>query len=325
MDLNRVVKEELLPLPTSADTDNHEQDTDEQQKSAFKYCFGQLQHNRLWEEGSSPFDKARPKVLRSIQEECCSNDGGIWRLEYNYVAKHKATQGRWKFAPDGTHMAEEKPDWPKTRDLGHTGRTLDWFCGKPEAVRANLTRAEVAMLRLYTGPMFRALNGALRGLGGGEALSNWWTCIAVLTCACFKLSFLPGAANDNSDIMEVFRGLEAKDLKDCTAAGEDPKKTLDVENKGGVELAFCSTTVKCNVAQLFAKGGIVLCFELTSTTRAASVEWLSQYPEESEWLLPPSTVLKPKTSIESTEDKKALDGAESTAVRKVHFVAVCRA
>jgi hypothetical protein len=263
--------------------------------SSAKFKFGSIQRNVLWEEGASPLDLARPNAhdLRSLREECCHNDDGKWKLEYEYVAHAVCHEGQWEFCPGASDCADRQPcAWPKIRDKGFGGKALDWFCKRPEALRAKLTRAEVAMLRLYTGPMYQPLNNTLRAIcdtGGQEALRRWWTCITVLICGLFKLSFaVEGPAR-------TFRGLGVKSLADCAEAGG--KGQLNFEEDGGVELAFCSTTTDCEVAQAFSQkgdGGLVLCIELSSTTRAASVQWLSQYPEEAEWLLPPFTMLRRK-------------------------------
>ena len=69
------------------------------------------------------------------------------------------------------------------------------------AIEAKLTQAEVAALRLYTGPLYDPWNQALRSYRKDPSLfQNWQTCISVLYNAIVKLSYLskPG---------KVFRGL----------------------------------------------------------------------------------------------------------------------
>ena len=56
---------------------------------------------------------------------------------------------------DGTGTRER-------RDHGHLGLRLDDFAGMKEAVRAELSMAEVAALRLYTTSTFRLINDPLR-------------------------------------------------------------------------------------------------------------------------------------------------------------------
>jgi hypothetical protein len=94
-------------------------------------------------------------------------------------------------------------------------------------------------------------------------------------------------------------------LSESAMAGSD--ETLDFERDGGLELAFCSTTSERDVAGEFAKGGVILGFELSSTTRGACVTWLSQYPGEAEWLLPPSTMLTPRRHLEHDGSNKKIE------------------
>ena len=75
---------------------------------------------------------------RSMEEECLINDTGKYKDDYMYVAYNPAYK-----RSDAPH---------RIRDLGHTGMTLDDFFNNKFARAANLTRAEVAALRLYTGP-----------------------------------------------------------------------------------------------------------------------------------------------------------------------------
>ena len=451
---------------------------------AFKFKFGALQKSVFWQEGQSPLDLAKPSNhdqpsaraggsvdlgntamppggegrraqpgaapshgLRSIAEECETNDGGRWKLEYAYVAEGKAREGCWEFAR-GAKSADQTVhcSWPAVRDRNHggtygiefdngsrddavparainkllgdataagqaitalrvgdmvearckgskkplpgkivvdngDGMTLDSFVRHPAAVAAGLTQAEVAMLRLYTGPMYQPLNGALRGQGGPSALRRWWTCITVLISAVFKVSFISSdlavdpsitkfgsAGNDESrdrdevsrvptpdpdtsgapptppvarsayqvdhhrislqetleiagGPREVFRGLPVESLTVCDEASSDGE--LNFERDGGVELAFCSTTKDPNVAIAFAKGkkGVLLRFKLSSTTRGAGVQWLSQYPEESEWLLPPFTMFKP---VPDSRKGKMKPIENLGNMRELHFEATVR-
>ena len=121
----------------------------------------------------------------------------------------------------------------------------------------------------------------------------------------------------------MFRGLPVASLADCDEA--QAGASLNFEREGGVELAFCSTTTDRTVALAFSKGkgGVLLRFELNSTTRAAGVQWLSQYPEEAEWLLPPYTMLRPHpTSRSRGGDEPAEEGTHG--MRELRFEATVR-
>ena len=111
---------------------------------------------------------------RSVAQEFAHNEGGLWRKEYEYVVQQPARQLRhlkdhWQAgsapAPPGSTDAV-------VRDQGHDGWTLDDFCNRPLARSAGLTKPEVAVLRLYTGPAHAPLQFFLRNVGqrsGGGA------------------------------------------------------------------------------------------------------------------------------------------------------------
>ena len=79
---------------------------------------------------------------RSMEEECTKNDNGKYIKEYNYVVRQKAQESRDLKQPH------------RIRDQGHNGMSLKDFCGLHEAKDAKLSEAEVAALRLYTGPLY---------------------------------------------------------------------------------------------------------------------------------------------------------------------------
>ena len=213
--------------------------------------------------------------FRSIEEECSINDHGIWKEHYDYVVH----QAAFEHIPD--------PSQPhRVRDQGHTGMTLAKFCKLDNAVKAKLTTAEVAMLRLYTGPMYKALNEALRYYDKDPSLvEQWSTCLSVLSEAIVKLSFStpPG---------KVFRGVNESllTLPDTFVAAEEGQFA------GGVELGFMSTTYDEKVAIEYSQRGptsacTVFEIDFDLASRGAPVKWLSQFPYEEELLFPPCTAL----------------------------------
>ena len=68
------------------------------------------------------------------------------------------------------------------RDQGHAGMRLADFASHEMAVAAELTLAEVAALRLYSGPMFAPMNYALRT----ENIKDWATTISCCYSAVLK-------------------------------------------------------------------------------------------------------------------------------------------
>ena len=68
------------------------------------------------------------------------------------------------------------------RDQGHAGMRLADFAAHEMALAAELTLAEVAALRLYSGPMFAPMNYALRT----ENIKDWATTISCCYSAVLK-------------------------------------------------------------------------------------------------------------------------------------------
>ena len=104
-------------------------------------------------------------------------------------------------------------------------------------------QAEVAVLRMYTGPFYQPWNYALRAYNSHPNLLRCWeTCIATLYSAVYKLSF------QNNQRLKVFRGVNESKMQipqDFFSSGlqNSSIKTLS----GGVELAFMSTSTDIKV------------------------------------------------------------------------------
>ena len=177
--------------------------------------------------------KKIPNLSRSMSEECLGNDGGKWREEFLYVTEEAAFE---------KVLDASQPH--RVRDKGHAGMRLADFCRQPEAVQAGLTEAEVAALRMYTGPMYVPFNGALRGYNEAKPetvayLRSWGTTISVLYAAVLKLSTLTTAA-----LGVLLRGVN----ESVRRLPESFVKPGADGYAGGVELAFMSTTTDEAVA-----------------------------------------------------------------------------
>ena len=114
-------------------------------------------------------------LLRSMAEEARDNQQGKWLAEFEYVVNREAVED----VPDLATTAKFKGKLSSSgniivRDHGHGGMTLADFCSHEMARAAELTVAEVAALRLYSGPMYAPLNYALRT----ENISDWATTIS---------------------------------------------------------------------------------------------------------------------------------------------------
>ena len=176
-------------------------------------------------------NKIKQPLERSMRKECIENDNGEWSNEFDYVVNQ---------------VAGDDGEGTRIRDKGNYGKTLQTFAKHEIALKAGLTQAEVAALRLYTGKMFKPWNQALREYGQNPTLlKNWSTCISVLYSAIFKLSF-------TSPKREVWRGVNEKSR---ILSSEFLESSIKGGIAGGVELAFMSTTTDINVAIEYTKKG----------------------------------------------------------------------
>ena len=171
---------------------------------------------------------------RSIEEECTTNENGKYKNDYVYVAYLPASEAI--LDPTQPH---------RVRDKGHNGKTLQDFTNHLMAREANLTEAEVCVLRLYTGQFFEPWNYALRYYDKDPTLfESWQTCISVLFSAVLKLSHLSKKGTVYRGVNESKKKLNAKFYN-----------TYGDDFAGGVELAFMSTSHDENVALEYAKKG----------------------------------------------------------------------
>ena len=171
-------------------------------------------------------------LSRSMEEECTLNDNGKGKADYLYVVYQNA------------YSCVIDSQYPhRIRDEGHDGMSLRDFANHTMAKK--LTLAEVAGLRMYTGPFYVPWNTALRYQDKEPSLlEQWKTCISLLYSAVLKLSYL-------SKKGVVYRGVSESKLK-------IPKSFYETNGDnfaGGVELAFMSTTTDENVALEYARRG----------------------------------------------------------------------
>ena len=142
-------------------------------------------------------------LARSMEEECRENEGGRWWDEYRYVVDRAAVE-------DPLDLPSTQKFYQKSsasgrvivRDEGHAGLTLNDFMATKEAQAAELSLAEVAAVRLYSGPLFAALNNALRQ----QRVAEWATTIACCYSGVLKLSVLSAPTR-------VYRGVNERHMQ----------------------------------------------------------------------------------------------------------------
>ena len=116
------------------------------------------------------------QLARSLRKEFEGNLGGkyVWLLDY--VFREPATE---LYGPGAKGYAPTPEDVDAyTRDLGREGWMLDDFLTKEGQNPGNLTKLDVGMLRLYTGPVFKPWNFWLRygRLGPANKTDYVWCC-----------------------------------------------------------------------------------------------------------------------------------------------------
>eukprot|EP00961_Rhodomonas_salina_P050573 679035-Rhodomonas_salina.1 len=150
---------------------------------------------------------------------------------------------------------------------------------------AKLTAEEVIALRLYTGPAFMKLNGTLREQDVSQKGNDYVCTIFATVSGMVKLAEI-------SPIPEgrvVYRGQKGMVLPKCF--WEDNAQGV----RGGVEMAFLSTTSDMDTAVGYAASGslaTVFSIQVGAVDKGAALSFLSQYPDEDEILMPPRSFLE---------------------------------
>eukprot|EP00668_Euglena_longa_P006643 GGOE01007946.1.p1 GENE.GGOE01007946.1~~GGOE01007946.1.p1 ORF type:complete len:885 (+),score=274.05 GGOE01007946.1:228-2657(+) len=165
------------------------------------------------------------------------------------------------------------------RDRGHDKWTLKDFMEQEPAVVGQLTRAEVAALRMYTTSTFRVINGPLRANFTPHPLA------ATTLFISNALKKLRACYMDvkNFQTKYLWRGMRDRTVSE------------DFMLKGGSELACMSTSSDLSVVASYARSKLPLLFRLkvdSPMELGADLRWLSVFPDEAEVLYPPLTFAK---------------------------------
>ena len=236
------------------------------------------------------------------REHCESADSKEIFLARNYGVETTPQTEYWFVAepekhPDVVWPQETRAGMPsdekrkplpiKADDGDSLTKRLAGMNDKLEALGETLLlMAEALGGRLYTGPLFVKYNDILRKFGPALAgcLGNRYvTTIHVINSCIVKGSKL-------TVVGKVYRGV---------SGGLLPNSFWEANNqgvRGGVEMAFLSTTKDRNVALEYASNGHssshVFEMQMGMVDRGADLSWLSQYPHEQEICFPPLTGLE---------------------------------
>lgn len=169
------------------------------------------------------------------------------------------------------------------------GWRLADFARQPDILTAGCLLAEVAGLRLYTGPMYSQYNGVLRIQRKGKYV----TTLHAINSGIIKLARQTKAAT-------VYRGV---------SGGHLPERFWQPNDKGvmgGVERGFMSTTTDRNVALGYMRQQgreAMMLFEIRMgmIDSGADLHTLSQFPAEREILFAPLTGLEVASAARAEE------------------------
>ena len=251
---------------------------------------------RFFRDGLPGLYKAKeidPDTLhRSIRQEFEACENGRWLPELRYVVEEEAVE-QYPSSKGKSPVGQPWLEAAYTRDYRRAGKRLEDFWREQPALSRRgksgegdseheLTMAEVATLRLYSGPLYKPWNDWLRW--GEEGDSTWATSLAVLYTAVLKLSHDTKSAT-------VFRAVKESAL-------ELPESFLRAGQgvlSGGVEKGFMSSSKEVSTACSYSgradEAASIFQMKFDLASRGADLHWVSQFPEEHELLYPPCTSL----------------------------------
>jgi hypothetical protein len=243
--------------------------------------------------------KLRKYPLVSMQAEWDQHGDANDRANFQYILHGAACV--WLDIP--AHVKETiakgkyhgGPLAPDDYDKGHEGMHLEDFVKHPVSKTANLKEFHVAALRMYTSCSYRKFNGPLRSQTTPHPFKMN---VLILDEALRKLRKVEATRDQVSyaSTKILYRGMSDVELD-----------LEDFKRVGGNELALMSTTADPQIALNYAsRGQVGLMFRYSTIgqTRGVSIDFLSLYPKEVEFLFPPLTNL--------TYDVNVLEGEEAS-------------
>jgi len=187
-------------------------------------------------------------------------------------------------------------------DKGHKGMTLDDFVKHPNAVAADLDRATVLALRLYTTSAWKAINRPLR-----EGRKHPYPAlVAHLVNGITKLRTVAAKKADQRPV-ECFRGLKIE-------------PSDEFFSRGCTDLSFMSA-MRCDkknaersVTADGANASVLIRMQLMPEQLGADISFLSCFPGEAEHLYGPGVYIEPKPERGGAR----MPGAVKTVEAQIH-------
>ena len=220
-----------------------------------------------------------PEVMETMAREHASDvPFDAWNSD---VKRTTTPRAEWAYVVEARESDGEKETRSSDeRASARVLKTLHECAELPQVKKASLLLAEVAGVRLYTGPMYVLYNNVLRTRSKG----TYVTSLHAINSAIIKLSRHTPAST-------VYRGVAGGVLPD------EFWTPNDMGVMGGVELGFMSTTTERDVAlgymrQTGKAAKMLLEVRMGMIDRGADVAALSQFPAEREILFAPLTGLE---------------------------------
>jgi len=195
--------------------------------------------------------------------------------------------------------ASEKEYPNGIRDRGNVGKRLADFAADPTAVAAKLKTAEVAALRMYTTPVFKAINDPLRDTKSGKPHPLPVT-VMLIAIGIRKLRRVDYSAVEAKVLFVGMKNVKASDA---------------FVELGGTELAPMSTTTEIKTATKYSisDNSLIFCIKTSrykNLQRGSDLQFLSAFPAEALILYPPLTYLQPTGRMQEV----AVEGRRFTVV-----------
>ena len=243
----------------------------------------------------------------AISDEVLKNGTDIDRECLHYVLHEEAGSSSREFA-NGLR--------DRSRRDGHL--CFADFVEHPHSKRANLKPAHVLALRLYTTAAFRSINSPLRDQRR-TAAHPFAATVFFLTDGIRRLRAIAAdaekAERDEQVAAREEGGSRLKSMMGVNLSTQDLWRGMsnmgtaaEFEASGGSEMAPMSTTADPAVAIAYGQSSNALLFKIKASSfmnRGADISFLSAFPEESEFLYPPLTFIRP------TGRKEVISFAES--------------
>jgi hypothetical protein len=208
----------------------------------------------------------------------------------NFYSVKDGTSGKWDDTPDHVKLSFQTGNYhggditESEYDTGNTGKKLADFHKHEASVLAGLVIWHVLVIRLYTSNSFRLFNAPLRSLltNNGQTKSQhpMRFTVYMLTEGIKKLRAVEAQRDPvgYNTPMELWRGMADMEV--------------DVQgpflSQGGTEMAVMSTTCYKDVALMYSRSQRPLVFKYKTfgLSRGVSIQFLSLYPKEVEYVYP---------------------------------------